>query len=287
VTLPRDELINRMRRDLQQIPDLYTLLNLFIVRGRTGENPGHTTPGSRPPLDLDVLGLTDERAKPNTPQTRLGDHKYGSNLDIDQTQWAWTDGKGRAITEPPRRRVGIIPTLAQWTLLIECEMADQNLNPPESSEQPTITTECAYLLATLDYAGHQDWLPDLAKDIHRIRGDLRHATNDHDTNDLHLACTGCGWPKIESMDGGTWYRCTGCDLSWPRAELSKRAERKRPRSLTQVAKAVGISRRQLQAAVEDGRLKHVAREGNTRLYDTMDAAAVAASIKLANRKDPS
>ena len=129
----RDKLTAQLRRDLQQIPDLYTLLNLFTVRGRTGENTGHTTPGSRPPLDLDVLDLTDQRPKPDTPETRLGDHKYGSGLEADQTQWAWTDGKGRVITEPARRREGIIPTLAQWTLLIECEMADQNLNPPTLS----------------------------------------------------------------------------------------------------------------------------------------------------------
>ena len=58
------------------------------------------------------------------------------------------------------------------------------------------------------------------------------------------------------------------------------AERKRPRPLKECADVSGVPHRTLRYLVNEGLLKHVARDGNRNLYDIQDAVVAAAKVKI-------
>lgn len=250
---------DHLRQHLEQIPDLYALLGLFVVKGSTGDVVLGSPMGSRPPMDLAVIDLLDTREKPDAEVTR-------TDAEIDRLAGA--------------RRQGVLPTLASWVRLADGELWDFGIEHDAPSETPTVASECAFLVHHIDWIAEQQWVDELADDVRRIRGELRSVTRDRDIEDLHLACTSCGWHDIQSMGNGTWFRCTGCDQTWTEAELSKHAERARPRPLKACAEVHGVSVRTLRRAIERGELKHVAADGSTRLFDPLDVAAVAARDRL-------
>lgn len=268
-----DQTLAQVRRDLGQIPDLYTLLNLFIVRGPSGEVSLGAPMGSRPPIDLGVRDLMDEQEKAKAPVTR-------ERPDIDRMDHRWRGGDGKMHTSPGTREQGVLPTLSQWVREVDSarwDDGDEHLNPPT---QRTVPGECGWLIESLDWIVEQPWFSEFAQDLASIRRDLKSAIRDYGMQDLRLACTHCGWPEIEAMSGGTWYRCKGCERSWPRAELSKMAERKRPRALKRCAEYLNVPHRTLRYLVAEGRLKHVARDGNANLYNVQDCAAAIAWVKI-------
>lgn len=97
-----------VRQHLAQIPDLFGLLELFLVRGATGEGMIGGPSGSRPPMDLGVIDLLDTREKRDTEPTRTADE-----LSRDR--------------EAGIRRLGVLPTLAQWQRLIDAELWDASV----------------------------------------------------------------------------------------------------------------------------------------------------------------
>jgi hypothetical protein len=247
--------------DLRQIPDLYANLHMFLVRGATGEGIIGGPSGSRPPMDLGVVDLMDEREKRNTDPARTEDERARDQV------WG-------------TRRQGVLPTLSSWVRLVDSERwdeGDEHQNPPT---QRTVLGECGWLIESMDWIGAQRWVDEMAADIRQIRNDLRKAIRDRDVKD-ELVCTKCQWKVIEvQAEKGTWFECTGCSEKWGRIELHKMAERKRPRPLKECAEVTGHPHRTLRYLVAEGLLKHVARDGNRNLYDIQDVVVAAAQVKI-------
>lgn len=250
------------RKHLEQIPDLFANLGLFLVRGPSGEGTFGGPSGSRPPMDLGVIDLLDNRQKRDCEPWRSEDE-----IERDRDANA--------------RRLGVLPTLAQWTRLVDSELWDASIEHPPLADDPTIVTECGFLLAHLAWCAEQQWFNELADDVRKIRGDLRQATRSRDVEDLKLTCIkpGCGW-DVREAPGGKWFECTGCKSKWGRLEMHNMAERKRPRPLKELAHFINEPHRTLRHLVAQGKLKHVARDGNANLYDTQDAVVAVAWMKM-------
>lgn len=255
------------RTHLEQIPDLFANLGLFLVRGPSAEGTFGAPSGSRPPMDLGVIDLLDEREKRDCEPTRTADEIARDRLN-------------------GARRMGVLPILVQWTRLVDSELWDEGIEHAPLADSPTVASECGFLLLHLAWCAEQQWFNELADDVRKIRGDLRQATRSRDVEDLRLACTQCGWPNIERMADGAWFRCAGCGESWGRLEMHKMAERKRPRPLKQVAEFVNAPHRTLRHLVAEGKLKHVARDGNANLYDIQDAVVALAWVKIRSESTP-
>ena len=253
---------DQTKRDLMSIPDLYALLPMFAEPGvgATGEG-GSGKPGSKPPVNLAVLDLLDTREKPDSDPQRL-------DWELDRMAGS--------------RRQGVLPTLASWVRLVDGEMWDESAEHEPPNDYPTVATECGFLLANFGWIAEQQWFNELADDVKAIRRDLREATHNHDVTE-HLTCIqpGCGW-DVKPMDGGSWFKCSGCGESWGRIELHKMAERKRPRPLKECADLTGTPHRTLRYLVAEGELRHVARDGNRCLYDIQDVVVAAAKVKIRN-----
>lgn len=284
-----EQRVHEMRYDLTEaltfLPEEYAQLPLFRLPGSapSGDGIGRSHPGSRPPLNLVVMDLTDTREKPDCDLTRTLDE-----IRRDRTQWRWDDEDARrpqaqivALTEPASRRQGIQPTLAQWVRLI-----DEDLDGTEGYESPwkrigccaactavsaiptdeegccvgslrphawverTVEDECRYLLAHIDWIVEQPWASEIVKDAQRMRADVRNAIGERDP--IGLDCLRCGNPVekvvINGNEDTAYWRCTaaGCNTQWSRIELHKLELAQRPKTLAQIAPIIERSLRTLQ-----------------------------------------
>ena len=239
----------KLVKALTELPAAYDQLHLFTLPGsrpNDGSKPRRGTLSTRAPLILDVLDLLDRRHKHDCEPTR-------DNAELDKMAGA--------------RRMGILPTLAQWVRLIDAELWDAEILHTEPVEHPTVTTECAWLQSHTDWISQQPWVADIVDDLTRMLKDCTLITGTG-TDVIKLTCTnlGCGWPVYEENDGA-WYHCTGCGKAWGRLELHKMAERKQPKTLTFCAQFAGLSVRTLNRYIHAGKIRPVARDGQLNLYD--------------------
>lgn len=303
----RGKLLAELRRHLGELPELYGLLPTFLLPGSRPLDPegivGTSSP-ARPPVNLDVTDLLDTHEKADAEATR-------TDYDIDRRATQWRDGCGKMTGSPAARRQGILPTLSSWVLLV-----DENLDgtagyvPPwvreaccgacfvlfvgqsdiqgccVGSRRPhpwqgrTVSGECRFLLNHLDWIIEQRWSDELGLDVKTMRDDMRRAIGDRDTEEATLTCLvpGCGWDVMPAERG--IYRCAGCGKSWGEVELSKMAERKRPRTIRECAKLFQVGERTLWRYVDTDKVRPLARDSGRDLYDTQQIAALAAKIKL-------
>ena len=214
VMTDKAKLADQLRADLADIPDLYERAWWFLAGVRCGDpSPIGGPSGSRPPIDLGVLDLLDEREKRDTPPTRR------DAICDDRRKRSWQDHADRTITEPASRRQGVLPTLSSWVRDVDSarwDDGDEHQSPPT---QRTVTGECGWLVESLDWITEQPWLPDMATDIRRIRDDLRAVTRDHSITREAKPCPQCGWNMVGRGEYDTkrnrhpWYQCTGCDMT--------------------------------------------------------------------------
>lgn len=274
----RKKFLGRVRHHLEQIPDLVPFIPLFLVRGGQGEGPMSAAFGSKPPMDLGVVDLLDER------------EKDGGKEGLRPTLISWIRVYDDALEgtvgyETPWRRQACSAACGfsvPGFILVPspeagCCVGDFRKHP---HIQHTVAEACSYLIRWLDRAAEFQWFDEFAEVVRKMRGELKSITRERSVEDLGLACTGCGWPNIETMDDGAWYRCSGCGTQFLRDELAKKAERKRPRSLKECAEVTGHPHRTLRYLVAEKMLRHVARDGNRNLYDIQDVVVAAAMVKI-------
>lgn len=265
--LANHHLATKLAKTLAELPAAYEQLFWYWLPGGrpadTGSLQHHSALDTRALIMLDVLDLTDTRIKPDSDPTR-------DDYELDRVQWSWEDGDGRKVTEPGRYRQGVVPTLRGWVTRIDAEMWDADQPHPEPPDQMTAYGECNWLTHQLDWSTAQPWLSDITADVNRMFTDVQRVVKEMD---FKLICTECGW-RVEEQDGGAWYRCTGCGWARSRMELHRAAERKKPKTLAEIASLINVSLKTLRTYADKGYLKVVARYGKASLYD-LDAVALA------------
>lgn len=107
-------MLNKVRTQLADIPDLYAMLPGFREPGSAPADPDARRPTShpsRPTVRLDVVDLTDERLdKEGADQPGVRD------LELDKLAHG--------------RRLGVLGTLGLWVMLCRGELIDSGEQPP-------------------------------------------------------------------------------------------------------------------------------------------------------------
>lgn len=270
---------------LAELPKVFALLPLFVETSTAPPDPDHRIGDSnpaRPPMRLEVLDLLDMREKADAEAQR-------TDYDLDRRAGS--------------RRQGVLPTLVGWARLVDGELADDEDLPeykqadehgliacsavcteaPNRARKlktygpcsevakhhwstPTVTGECAWLSAQLGWIIEQDWADEFENDVSNMVTDVKRVTGTDTKVKMTCLVVGCGWPVVK-MDGGSWYRCTGCGKPTSRMELHRMAERAKPKPLRTLAKQLNRSERSLRAYRTEGLIRPVARDGAVDLYD--------------------
>jgi hypothetical protein len=189
--------IRETRQHLGELPDLYSMLFMFTEPGSAPKDPdqrsGKSNPSHRSVVNLDVLDLTDGRLK--------------GDADDMRTDYA-VDSRAGA------RRQGVVLTLAAWARLVCSEMAEEDIDS-DLADEPTISSECGYLLKHLDWIATHIWYDDeMHPDVKQMWTDVRRVCGVRDP--MGYECPTCGW-LVQPRYEGTVYTCSGCERNWTMA----------------------------------------------------------------------
>lgn len=260
----------RLREALEGLPAAYSDLRHFRLPGSRPPDPDAKPRGkrqsSRPPLVVDVIDLEDQREKADADATR-------ADYDLDRRAGA--------------RRQGVLPTLACWVRLVDGELWDDGIEHEPPADDPTVATECGFLLTHIDWIGEQQWLGEITGDIGAMLDDVRHATGWRPEPKYH--CGTCGW-DVEGRDPGddgkfTWFNCTGCPKTWTRAtgEAALQREQANFQPLRACAKAVERPIETLRFWRAQGWISHVGKDRRGFLYDLRLIRDFASRVKQGKR----
>lgn len=231
-------MISDTRRYLGEIPELMAQLPVFRLPGSKPADPERrsgTQDPARPPLDVNVFHLEDRRLKEGW-------------LDFDPG------------VDPDRH--GVFPNLWLWAHMVEQEMMDADYQF-ESADGETVKDLCDWLTFHLQWIDeHHD---DFGRSIRKMRNSLRMACGEKD--DETLPCPRCGW-FVEPRDGGTWWRCTGCDQTWARPAEEARLLREAEDVVTlkRAAAQLGLSVKTLHEWKGQGLISSIGKDRRGNLY---------------------
>lgn len=308
-----DKLVADVRRDLADLPELYTLLPLFrgLTSGPSEQQGPSVGPRSRPPLNLALVDLADRRHKADADP-------YRGDAALDRMPHRWRDGQGRMVESPGALRLGPLAILASWSRATSDALWDAGVTHDElgveactalCDEAPvrarrltaqgpcsadprghrvetTVAGECAFLLQHLTWCSEQQWFDELAADTKRIRRDLQAATGERD-EPTSLPCTVCGWQMQGMGDYDAergrypWYRCTGCSKAiTTQAELDRVEQKARDVvTLRYAAEELGRPLSTLKEWRQQKLLEPVGRDARGSLYSLTAIRKVGASVR--------
>ena len=193
----------RLKRHLDEIPDLmaYVETAAATLLPRRGQQGGsRPTPGSRPPVNLTVVDLRDQRGK--HPAVDLMDDRlrvHNEHLQpYELTRLA-------AELDDPRRR-GVLQTLGEWVRLASGEMLDAGEPCTDPAEEPTIVSEAGWLSMHLGWIVQQQWVNELEQDIRRIHRDLQTVIGEG-RPEYRPRCPNC---RGRMDDEGAYFTCRDC-----------------------------------------------------------------------------
>lgn len=254
-----------VRRWLGEIPDMAALLpDALITRSAQTENLSRPVPSSRPPVDVGILDLTDQR------------HKH----DWLSGSMAWCDPD----------RMGILPYLDSWVRDLEGAAIDgdpifgiepRNEPLPDAPEHPTVAAVCDWLAGALEWAeGLPQWF-ELADGVRQMHQRVRIATrNVRDAEDKPVPCPRCGESLTRVPGTRPLWACVACGH-----EVRVQAV-----TINQAAKILQFPKDRLYALVNRPALldgseikaprKILGETGSRRLYDLNDLSRLVAEIKL-------
>jgi len=241
--------VQKFHDDLAEIPTLYADLPA-ILTGIKGQSGGvHTPPGSKPPLAVHVVDLTDLRVK-------------------DSREWLETDPRDRDVLD----RYGVVPRIGLWVRLIDEEMTDagEHTLTLEDWHWTNIAKLCEAIRLVTPWLIAQQWVTELADDMHALRSELRSALGIRP--EFIPKCRYCR-NKCEPQDGGTWFRCPACgaDFTWQGevAALIAVQDGTGP----QVAAQLGISWERIRQWKARGLVTKVGKDARGRDLFSLDAVA--------------
>jgi len=255
--LTREELED-LPRQLAEIPTLYaelpTLDEPARGAGQDTNDEGHTDrkPGSKAPLNLNVLHLTDVRYK-----TR-----------------GWRNhNPGRVATI---HRLGTLPALVWWTQLIEALAEDAGVQVPAHPEGgATVATECAWLAEVLQLILAQPGRDMFVRDIARLHAELDKATSG--SYEFQPRCGTCSRVLVPADEG---YECRGCKRTYTPTTMIDLGRRHPPMLAREIAKTLNIAPATIRVWEHRGLIASVKRNHQGRkLYSLADAMRIKERIR--------
>lgn len=225
-------------------------LFLRVENGETGtaapSEGRRGKPGSRPPLNLTVIHITDTRHKPG---------------------WDGLDPRVDVVVD----RFGVLPALESWTRLVRDEMMMAGVPWPDMLEVPTVGGEAGWLLATMDFSLAHEWVVELADDVRRLTSQLMAVLGERREYRPRCREIACG-AKLDPMDNATWYSCPSCGRDYTiDADLKALGQVQPAMTGREVADALGIPWATLRKWVERGILTHTGRDAKGRKVYDLDA----------------
>ena len=237
----------QFRRDLTRLPELVALVATNPRPLRKGEPGPRPTPGSRPPLSLAAVALTDRR-------TRQDD----------------TDVIGMAHLERVAgRRDGIEPTIRSWVILAEGEMLDEGEPTTPIPERQDIGADCAWLARHIVWVAEQQWVTELADVVRRAVRDCEQHLHIRPEYRPRCRRDGCGGRIIE--EGSGLWRCDNCGhAAGDRGRLGLRevVARQEPMTPSQLHQAFGVTAARLAEWRNAGKLTPADAGGSERYHVT-------------------
>lgn len=260
--LTREELED-LPRQLAEIPTLYDQLPTLDERARITDNSagdsGHTDrkPGSKAPLNLTVLHLTDTRHKPA----------------------GWR-------THNPRRvatihRLGTLPALVWWTQLIEALASEKGVGTPATAATATVATECAWLTSVLPLILAQPAAAMFVRDIARLHAELDKAATG--TYEFRPRCGTCA--RVLQADDQGGYSCSACHRTYTPQKMIDLGRRHPPMLAREIAKTLNIAPATIRTWEHRGLITAVKRNHQGRkLYSLADAMRIKERVRTDNRR---
>lgn len=243
--------IAKVRGWLIDLPDRAALLpDALITRPQaSGSRPA---PGSRPPVNLDVLAVLDR-----DDRTRRG--------------WDWELGVGWCDPES----VGVLPYLWGWARDIEaCAYEDRPEMPAELPDPPTVAGVCSWLLTELDWAATLPQWPEMVEGVRitwrRVRDATAHVA---DPVDRPVPCRLCGFALERVAGDRPLWQCKACGH-----EVSVQAV-----TIRQAAKILRRPERTIRTWATRSLIKAISDGPRSNLYDLGDIRRVHAEVELRDR----
>ena len=240
----------RLRDSLRDLPERLATATALLAGEKLGGggDSAHPVPTSRPPLNLAVIDLTRRGRVHDDP-----------------------------IAHMTTRSAGVVTMLASWTRLAHGEMLDTDTATTEPATHPTGATECAWLLRHIVWILAQQWVTEFAEDVAIADRDVRAAL--HERREYLPRCDRCGY-RLEAMDAGSWYRCTGCQRvidHW--AELKRLAEIQPPMTLPELSAAINVPLKTLHDWHRRGLIAPAGDAKRGRRFDVWQARQVKANLR--------
>jgi len=175
---------------LHDIIETTAVLPHFLEPG-TAVDDGHQVKGKRvdppAPVRLDVIALLDRRT----------------------------------LARHPGDLIPVLAILEAWATLIRDQRKIRN---PRIT---TVTTEASTLIAHLEWATTQPWIPDLAAELRDVKSALHSAIGDHAPRPvgtcpvIHPDTGECGGKLYQDRYGGMSVTCRRCGETWGETELRR------------------------------------------------------------------
>lgn len=235
--------------DLAALPELLALVEITITGlHRPGDSGGRSTPGSRPPLSVAAVALTDRRTRQTDPDV-IG----ASALD--------------AIAG---RRDGIAPTIHAWVLLAEGEMLDADVPHTDTPEVQGIGADCAWLARHIVWIREQQWVEEFASAVRRMVRDCEQHLHIRPEYRPHCTTTGCR-TALDAHQG--WWSCPACGRDYRDARMTLAVQQ--PMTVAALAQAFpGLSRKTIESWVQREHLRPVSDTRPAR-YEVIDVMRLA------------
>lgn len=256
--LTREELED-LPRQLADIPRLYDALPTLDEPTSSPDqgsgDSGHTDrkPGSKAPLNMTVLHLTDTRYKPR----------------------GWR-------THNPRRtatihRLGTLPTLVWWTQLLDAFAAERGVQVDTHPDTATVATECEWLVKQLQLILAAPGADMFVRDIARLHAELDQAATG--TWEFKPRCGTCS--RVLQADDHGGYSCTGCRRTYTPKSMIDLGRRHPPMLARDIAKTLGIAPPTIRSWEHRGLIAAVKRNHQGRkLYSLADAMRIKERVRI-------
>lgn len=289
---------DRLKRRLDEMPDLAALVGTMhntLMPRRAGGGGARPHPGSRPPVNLGIVDLFDNRPKLNgrtvVDATELTDRVtaelWAARQRADHRMYL-EDGKAKRANpdtisdEAKGRRVGVLLCLEAWVRVASEEMDEVGESHTPPREDPTVSSEAGWLSQHIGWISEQRWSDDLDRDVSQLWQDMRQLVGEGQRQFV-ATCTrpGCG---SAMRDDGPYFTCPACGQQERDSRMSDRADLANQRPVTgeRIAGMFGINystirkwdeRKLLEPAVdEQGRPMM---DGRKPLYHVIDVLRLA------------
>lgn len=156
-----DHADKRLQQELRDLPERLAVAVAVIDGERLGSGGVRTVPGSRPPLNIAVLDLTLRAPLTADPMA----HTLGA-------------------------RGAVLSGLESWVRLAHDEMLDTDTPTTDPDPTPTVTSETGWLLRHITWILDQQWVVELAEDVHRWAEQIRESLGDR--AEYRPRCPKCG-----------------------------------------------------------------------------------------------